>query len=85
MTKLYQAFTKYHLTVYMFGDTNQCDPVERASRIHYDYFQSVPVSEMCPRRVEMKCIEGQLRYDTQTRDMLTTVLKSGKLQHQFEP
>ena len=30
MTKLYQAFTKYKLTIYMFGDTNQCDPCSRA-------------------------------------------------------
>ena len=32
MTKLYQAFTKYRLTIYMFGDTNQCDPVEPVYR-----------------------------------------------------
>ena len=40
MTKLYQAFTKYRLTIYMFGDTNQCDPVE-PSDMFYDYFESV--------------------------------------------
>ena len=31
MSKIYQAFTKYHNTVFMFGDTNQCDPVEKAA------------------------------------------------------
>lgn len=31
MTKIYQAFTKYHNTIYMFGDKNQCDPVEKGS------------------------------------------------------
>ena len=56
MTKLYQAFTKYKLTIYMFGDTNQCDPVEPAG-MYYDYFTSVPISEMCPCRVKMKYIE----------------------------
>ena len=40
MTKLYQAFTKYRLTIYMFGDTNQCDSVE-PSDMFYDYFESV--------------------------------------------
>ena len=33
MTKVYQAFTKYHNQIYMFGDTNQCDPDETASLI----------------------------------------------------
>ena len=47
MTKLYQAFTKYKLTIFMFGDTNQCDPVEPTD-MFYDYFKSVPISEMCP-------------------------------------
>ena len=66
MTKLYEAFTKYKLTVYMFGDTNQCDPVEPGGII-YDYFTSIPITEMCPRRVEMKYIEEYARYDPQTR------------------
>ena len=53
MTKLYQAFTKYKLTIYMFGDTNQCDPVEPTD-MFYDYFKSVPITEMCPQHVKMK-------------------------------
>ena len=85
MTMLYQAFAKYHLTIYMFGDTTQCDPVEAGSKIHYDYFQSVPVSEMCPKRVEMKYIPGATRYDSQTRDLLAKFLKSGTVDHKFEP
>ena len=84
MTKLYQAFTKYRLTIYMFGDTNQCDPVE-PSDMFYDYFESVALSEMCPRRVEMKYIEEYARYDPQTRDLLTKFLKCGSIKHQFEP
>ena len=83
MTKLYQAFTKYKLTIYMFGDTNQCDPVEPTD-IFYDYFKSIPISEMCPRWVEMRYIENA-RYDIQTRDLLTKFLKSGSIKHQFDP
>lgn len=40
MTKIYQAFIKYHNTIYLFGDTNQCDPVEKSSQIHYNYVES---------------------------------------------
>ena len=67
VSKIYQAFTKYHNTIFMFGDTNQCDPVEKGSQIHHDYFTSVPISEMCPKRTEMKYKEGCARYDEQAR------------------
>ena len=30
----------------MFGYTNQCDPVEKPSKIYYDYFKSVTIKEM---------------------------------------
>ena len=83
MTKLYEAFTKYKLIVYMFGDTNQCDPVEPGG-IFYDYFTSIPITEMCPRRVETKCIEEYARYDPQTRSLLTEFLEDGYIKHQFK-
>ena len=79
MTKLYHAFTKYKLTIYMFGDTNQCDPVEPTD-MFYDYFKSVPITEMCPRRVKMKYIEDNARYDPQTRDLLITCNIKHRLQ-----
>lgn len=31
MSKIYQAFAKYHNTVFMFGDTNQCDLLKRVA------------------------------------------------------
>ena len=68
----------------MFGDTNQCDPVEPTD-MFYDYFTSIPISEMYPRRVEMKYIEENARYDPQTRDLLPKFLKSGSIKHQFQP
>lgn len=67
----------------MFGVTNQCDPVE-STNMFYDYFISIPISEMRPRRIQMKYIEENARYDIQTRDLLTEFLKSGKLNHKFE-
>ena len=84
MTKLYQAFTKYKLTIYMFGDPNQNYPIE-PSDMFYDYFESVAVSEMCPRRVEMKYIEEYARYNPQTQDLLSKFLKSGSIKQKFEP
>ena len=63
----------------MFGDTNQCDPVEPTD-MFYDYFKSVPITEMCPRRVKMKYIEDNARYDPQTRDLLITCNIKHRLQ-----
>ena len=68
----------------MLGDTNLCDPVEPTD-MFWDYFTSIPMSEMYPRRVEMKYIEEYARYDPQTRDLLTRFLKSGSIKHQFAP
>lgn len=83
MSKIYQAFTKYENTIYIFGDSNQCDPVEKGSQMHYDYFDSVAISEMCPRRVQMKYKGGCSRYDIKTRDMLTKFLETGKVVTNF--
>ena len=83
MTKLYEAFTKYKFSVYMFGDTNQCDPVEPGG-IFYDYFTSIPITEMCPRGVETKYIEEYARYDPQIRSLLTEFLQNGCIKHQFK-
>lgn len=54
MTKVYQAFTKYQNTIYLYGDSNQCDPVENGSQIHYNYMTSVTMREMCPNRQELQ-------------------------------
>ena len=68
----------------MFGDINQCDPVE-LRQVHYDYNTSILESEMCPKRVEMKYIERYARYDPQTKYLLTKFLNKGIVEHQFEP
>ena len=72
---------KYH----MFGDTNECDPLENGSQIYHDYFKSVQISEMCPRRVEMKYKESCVPYDEQTRDVLTKSLETGKVTGKLAP
>ena len=76
MTKIYQASIKYHNTIYLFGDTNQCDPVEKSSQMLYNYLESETIKKKkCPDRVKLEYIEGCSRYDTKTRDTLRKFLK----------
>ena len=97
MTKIYQAYSKFNNKVYMFGDPNQCEPVEAGkyttisyigyytSQIHYDYLGSNTVREMCPRIKTLQYIEKSCRYDKQTHKMLDTFLKHGKVSAYFQP
>ena len=45
MTLLYKAFTQFH-EVHMFGDPNQCKPVEPACQINYDYLESKTIKNV---------------------------------------
>ena len=85
MTKIYHEYIKYNLTIYMFGDPNQCEPVEGGSQIHYNYLESKTISEMCPRIETLQYIEKSCRYDKQTHEMLKTFLKHGKISTYFQP
>ena len=85
MTKIYQAYTLFNNTIYMFGDPNQCEPVEAGSQIHYDYLGSNTVREMCPRIKTLQYIEKSCRYEKQTHKMLDTFLKHGKVSAYFQP
>ena len=68
----------------MFGDPNQCEPVESGSQIHYDYLNSKTIREMCPRTKTLKYIEKSCRYDKQTHEVLEKFLKYGKVCAYFE-
>ena len=83
---MYHAFTKFGSTIDMFGDANQFDPVEKPSKIHYDYFKSASTKQMCPGRIEMKYIDGEKsRYDIPTKNMLNELLNTGTISHKFPP
>ena len=82
MTKIYEAYTLFNN---MFGDSNQCEPVEGGSQIHYDYLNSKTVREMCPRIKTLQYIEKSCRYDIQTHTMLDKFLKYGKVSAYFKP
>lgn len=58
MTKLYQVFSKYSNKIYLLGDTNQCDPVDDHSQVHYNYFTSETILEVCPKRVNWSILRA---------------------------
>ena len=85
MTLIYKAFLLYGIEVYMFGDPNQCSPVESGSKICYDYLKSASVRQMCPKNVSLKYIEDSCRYDKKTHIVLDGFLKKSKIAKNFSP
>ena len=83
ITMIYKAFTLYGTKVYMFGDPNQCSPVEPGSQISYNYLRSKSVRQMCPKNVTLKYIEDSSRYDKKTYSVLNNFLEKGKLAKNF--
>lgn len=67
-----KAFIMYGIKVYMFGDPNQCEPVESGSKIHYDYLYSKTIKQMCPKTKTLQYIEETGRYDKKTHEILYT-------------
>ena len=53
VTKLYEGWRQHGYTLYLFGDSNQCSPVQGGSAIHYDYLISVSAREMCTEGKEL--------------------------------
>ena len=85
MTKIYEAFIKFDNKIYLFGDPNQCEPVEGGSQIHNDYLRSETVKQMSPKVKTLPYIEDSCRYDKQTHQMLLNLLKHGKVSAYFSP
>ena len=83
MTMIYKAFVMFGIKIYMFGDPNQCSPVEGGSQIHYDYLYSETVKQMCPGRETLEYIEKSCRYDKKTHEILNKFLKHGKESYHF--
>ena len=69
----------------MYGDPNQCSPVEGGSQINCDYLESKTVREMCPKFETLQYIEKSCRYDKRTHKILETFLKHGKISAYFQP
>lgn len=69
----------------MFGDSNQCSPVERGSQVAYNYTRPQAVHQMCPTTITLQYIERSPRYDKTTHLMLKKFLQSGKVKGSFKP
>jgi len=85
ITRVYQAYGLYGIKVYLFGDPNQCSPVEGCSQITYDYLDSVSINEMCDRIETLEYIPETCRYDKPTHTMLDKFLKYGRVTSYFRP
>ena len=84
MNMIYNAFIKYDITVYMFGDSNQTNPVENNTSVIYDYTKSSAIRQMCPELIQLEYIKGVSRYDDKMNELLTHFLKTDKIKHKFK-
>lgn len=80
ITLIYHAFLTYGITVNMYGDSNQCPPVDE---FKYDYSKSCAVEQMCGNKVELQYIKECARYDNKMYDILCGFLRNGKLNTYF--
>ena len=85
ITQVYKIFTMFKNNIFMFGDPNQCEPVENGSQVNYNYMESKTVNDMCPKIETLQYIEKSCRYDKPTHEMLKTFLKHGKISIYFNP
>ena len=71
----------------MFGDANQCEPVESGRQIHYLHYLQLLAFENNTKNVpkSLQYIEKSCRYDKVTHKILDTFLKYGKISSWFEP
>lgn len=76
MTNIYEIYCKYKNTIYMFGDENQCDPVEDGSQIHYDYLHCSSISQMRPEKISLQYKQECSQYDKRTNLMLEKLLRT---------
>lgn len=71
------------LRIYFFGDPNQISGVEDSFSKHVDYTTNPVIKEMISEYITLPYIEATARYDTITKNILTSFLKTGKLTHKF--
>ena len=83
MTLIYKALTMFNNKIFMFGDPNQCEPVESNSQRRYNFLESKTVNEMCPKRKNLEYIESGCRYDIKIHEMSDKFLKTGQISTYF--
>ena len=82
ITKIYELYTLFKNTINIFGDIQQCNPVEN-SLIHFNYEKSKTIHEMCPNKIILQYNTKTSRYDIKTYVMLTKYLKCGRISNYF--
>ena len=73
---LYQAWIKWDIEVLLFGDNNQCDPVDINI---YDYVNSLSVKQMVGNNIEVLEYKGY-RYDEKMYEILVNYQRTGILE-----
>ena len=82
---IYNSFIKFNTKIFMFGDANQCNPVQQQTSIVYDYTNSYAIRQMCPNIIELEYIKGVSRYGDDMNKILTNFLNTGSIKHKFKP
>ena len=75
ITILYKLWLESNFNIIMFGDPNQCNPVEGGSQIYYDYLTSISVRQMCPTIQALEYIANCGRYVVKTKNILDFFLE----------
>ena len=75
ITILYKLGLEYSFILIMFGDTNQCNPIEGKSQVCYNYINSISVRQICPALQTLEYIENCSRHDMKTKNVLDFFLK----------
>ena len=83
MTLIYHSFVANNLKVNLYGDTNQCDPVEGISKLIYEYTKSPAIQDMCSDTVELEYIMESARYDHKIYKILSEFLKTGQVKEKL--
>eukprot|EP00666_Eupelagonemidae_sp_cell4sb_P017161 gene17161-6400_t len=81
MMKLIKAKRlKPELKIYLFGDPNQCPPVEGDHNKQYKYLQTLTFKRLCNfNMIELDYVPGCARYDDDTRVFLDNYLQTRTL------
>ena len=78
LTLIYYSFVANNLKINLYGDSNQCDPVEGNSRLIYNYTKSPAILDTCSDTTGLKYIKESARYYQKTY-MLSNFLKTDQI------
>ena len=74
----------FNNTFYMFGDYNQCEPVEAGSQIHYEYLRSKTIQQMRSKKRLYNTLKAHPDTTKKAHEMLAKILKTGRISTYFK-